>query len=70
MSQLGRPELLPAHRDKIGTDEGQQTLATSAIIVAQQEVALVDAVDGPVVWHFAARQLSEGGKKSMIENMV
>ncbi len=42
-------ELFSADGDQIGTDECQQMLAMSAVIVAEQQVAQVDPVERPVV---------------------
>ena len=55
-------ELLPARRDQIRTDEGQQMLAPSLSFLPKQ-VALVDAVDRPVVRHLAAGNLRQGGEE-------
>src|SRR5262249_35042600 len=53
-------ELLPTHCHEFRTDKSQKVLSTSAITHAEQEIALVDAVDWPVVGYLAAHEAREG----------
>src|SRR4051794_29302509 len=56
-------ELFPACRDEFGADEGEQMIARSGVAGTEQQCALVEAIDRPVVRNLASCKASEGGEE-------